>query len=43
MSHGRAIVHRDLGRCGELALQGANDEKPHVNLLFVLMRALRAT
>src|SRR5579859_7018373 len=34
MGDGGAIVHRDLGGCGELALQGANDEKPHVSLLF---------
>ena len=35
MGHGRAVLHGDLGGGGELALQGADDEKPHVNLLFV--------
>ncbi len=35
MGHGRAVVHRDPGGRGELALQGADDEKPHVNLPIV--------
>jgi hypothetical protein len=38
MRHGRAVVHRDLGGRGELALQAANDEKPHVCLLSVCAR-----
>jgi len=29
VGNGRPVVHRDLGRGGELTLQGANDEKPH--------------
>ena len=38
MGHGGAIVHRDLGGRRKLALQCANDEKPHDNLLFVCPR-----
>ena len=30
MGHRRALVHRDLGRGGELAIEGANDQEPHV-------------
>ena len=37
--HGRAVVHRDLGGGRKLALQCANDEKPHGNLLFVCSRS----
>jgi len=40
--HRSAVVHRDLGGRGELALQCANDEKPHHNLLFVCSRRLCA-
>ena len=29
MSDGRALVHRDLGRGGELAIERANDQKAH--------------
>src|SRR5262245_56145295 len=32
MGHRRAVCHRDLGGRGELPLQGADNEKPHVNL-----------
>jgi hypothetical protein len=35
MGHRGAVVHRDLGRGGELALQCADDEKPHDSLLFL--------
>ena len=35
---GGAVVHGDLGGGRELALQCANDEKPHVVLLFVCSR-----
>jgi hypothetical protein len=42
MGDGSAIVHRDLGGGRKLALQGANDEKPHDILLFVCSRSLRA-
>ncbi len=38
MGHGGAIVHRYLGGGRELALQCANDEKPHGSLLFVCSR-----
>ena len=38
MGHGSAIVHGDLGGCRKLALQCANDEKPHGNLLSVCSR-----
>ncbi len=38
VGHGSAIVHGDLGGCRELALQCANDEKPHFSLLFVCSR-----
>ncbi len=38
MGNGSAIVHGDLGGCRKLALQCANDEKPHGNLLFVCSR-----
>jgi hypothetical protein len=42
MGNGSAVVHRDLGGRRELALQCANDEKPHGNLLFVCSRPLCA-
>ncbi len=42
MGHGSAVVHGDLGGCRKLALQCANDEKPHDNLLFVCSRPLCA-
>jgi hypothetical protein len=42
MGHGGAIVHGDLGGGRKLALQGANDKKPHGVLLFVCSRASRA-
>ena len=42
VGHRGAVVHRDLGRGRELALQGANDEKPHDDLLFVWSRRFRA-
>jgi len=42
MGDGSAIVHGDLGGGRELALQGANDEKPHDVLLFVRSRSFRA-
>jgi hypothetical protein len=29
MGDGRALVHRDLGRGGELAIERANDQKAH--------------
>jgi hypothetical protein len=35
VGHGSAVRHRDLGGGRELALQGANDEKPHDSLLSV--------
>src|SRR5579872_2082373 len=35
MSHRRAVFHCDLGRGGQLALQAADDEKPHDLLLSV--------
>jgi hypothetical protein len=38
VGHGGAVLHRDLGGGGELALQCANDEKPHVSLLSVCAR-----
>ena len=41
VGHGGAVVHRDLGGGRELALQCANDEKPHDSLLFVCSRRLR--
>jgi hypothetical protein len=37
MSDGRALVHRDLGRGGELAIERANDEEPHVFVPYSLM------
>ena len=37
-----AIIHRDLGGGRELALQGADDEKPHECLLLVWSRESRA-
>ena len=43
MGHGGAIVHGDLGGGRELALQCANDEKPHGVLLSVCSRDFRAT
>ncbi len=42
MGDGSAIVHGDLGGCRKLALQCANDEKPHDILLFVCSRPLCA-
>ncbi len=42
MGDGSAVVHGDLGGGRELALQCANDEKPHGNLLFVCSRPLCA-
>ena len=42
MGDGSAIVHGDLGGGRELALQCANDEKPHDNLLFVCSCRSRA-
>ena len=38
VGHGGAVVHGDLGGGRELALQGADDEKPHDCLLFVWSR-----
>jgi hypothetical protein len=38
MGHGCPVFHRDLGGGRELALQGANDKKPHVCLLSVCSR-----
>ena len=38
VGHRSAVVHRDLGGGRELALQCANDEKPHVYLLSVCSR-----
>jgi hypothetical protein len=42
MGDGRAIVHRDLGGGGELALQCADDEKPHDLLLVPVVCVRRA-
>ena len=36
----RALVHRELGRGGELAVESANDQKPHG--LFLFRRARRS-
>ena len=38
VGHGGAVIHRDLGGGRELALQCANDKKPHVYLLSVCSR-----
>ena len=41
MGHGSAVVHGDFGGGGELALQCANDEKPHGDLLLYPGGAVR--